>query len=32
MNAKSEVLMDIWTKFKENNIEIPLPQRELKII
>jgi small-conductance mechanosensitive channel len=32
MNAKSEVLMNIWTKFKENNIEIPLPQREIKIL
>ena len=32
MNAKSEVLMNIWTKFKEHNIDIPLPQREIKII
>jgi small-conductance mechanosensitive channel len=32
MNAKSEVLMNIWTKFKEHNIEIPLPQREVKMI
>lgn len=32
MNAKSEVLMNIWSKLKEHNIEIPLPQREIRII
>ncbi len=32
MLPKSEVLMSIWKKFKENGIEIPLPQREVKMI
>ncbi len=32
MNAKSEVLMNIWQKFKEHHIEIPLPKREVKIL
>ena len=27
----SEVLFEIWRKFKENNIEIPFPQRDLHI-
>jgi len=30
-NAKSEVLFSIWNKFKENDIEIPFPQRDLNI-
>jgi len=30
-NIKSEVLFSIWNKFKENNIEIPFPQRDLNI-
>ncbi|MDX2083514.1 MAG: mechanosensitive ion channel [Rickettsiales bacterium] len=30
MSAKSEVMMAIWQSFKENNIRIPLPQREIK--
>ena len=32
MGAKSDVMIDIFNNFKENNIEIPFPQRELKII
>ncbi len=31
-SAKSQVMLEIWQKFKENNIEIPLPQREVKVI
>ena len=30
-NVKSEVLFSIWKKFKDNNIEIPFPQRDLNI-
>lgn len=30
-NIKSEVLFDIWNKFKEHGIEIPFPQRDLHI-
>lgn len=30
-NAKSEVMFDLWHKFKENNIEIPFPQRDLHL-
>ena len=32
MGAKSDVMINIFNNFKENNIEIPFPQRELKII
>jgi small-conductance mechanosensitive channel len=32
MGPKSQVLMSIWNKFKENQIEIPLPQREIRNI
>lgn len=32
MSAKSEVMINIWEKFKENDIKISLPQREMKII
>ncbi len=28
-NIKSDVLLKIWDVFKENNIEIPYPQRDL---
>lgn len=28
--AKSDVMMSIWQKLKENNIRIPVPQREIK--
>ncbi|MCB1530560.1 MAG: mechanosensitive ion channel [Rhodospirillales bacterium] len=28
---QSEVMFDIWNKFKENGIEIPFPQRDLHI-
>lgn len=31
MGAKSDVMIEIYNKFKEHNIEIPLPQREIKI-
>lgn len=30
-NVKSEVMFGIWNKLKENNIEIPFPQRDLHI-
>lgn len=30
-NVKSEVMFSIWKKFKENDIEIPFPQRDLNI-
>ena len=30
-NIKSEVMFGIWNKFKENNIEIPFPQRDLHL-
>lgn len=30
-NVKSEVLFNIWNKFKENDIEIPFPQRDLHL-
>ncbi|MBP7710546.1 MAG: mechanosensitive ion channel [Rickettsiales bacterium] len=32
MRPKSEVIISIWEKFRENKIEIPLPQREIKNI
>lgn len=30
-NVKSEVLLKIWDKFQEHNIEIPYPQRDLHV-
>lgn len=30
-NVKSDVMFTIWKKFKENDIEIPFPQRDLNI-
>lgn len=30
-NVKNDVLFDIWNKFKENDIEIPFPQRDLHL-
>lgn len=30
-NVKSEILLRIWDKFHENNIEIPYPQRDLHL-
>jgi small-conductance mechanosensitive channel len=30
-NAQSEVMFSLWDKFKEHNIEIPFPQRDLHI-
>ncbi len=29
MQPKSEILLNIWQKFKENNIKIPFPQRDV---
>lgn len=31
MKPRSEVLINIWKKFAENGIKIPLPQREVKM-
>ncbi|MEX1036503.1 MAG: mechanosensitive ion channel domain-containing protein [Sneathiella sp.] len=31
IRPRSEVMFSIWRKFKENNIEIPFPQRDLHI-
>jgi small-conductance mechanosensitive channel len=31
LNVKSEILLSIWDKFKEHNIGIPYPQRDLHI-
>ncbi|HIF51594.1 MAG TPA: mechanosensitive ion channel [Thiotrichaceae bacterium] len=31
LNVKSEILLKIWDKFHEHNIEIPYPQRDLHI-
>lgn len=30
-NVKSEVMFNIWNKFKENNIEIPFPQQDIHL-
>lgn len=30
-NVKSHILLKVWDTFKENNIEIPFPQRDLHI-
>jgi len=30
-NVASELLLNIWDKFAENNIEIPYPQRDLHV-
>jgi small-conductance mechanosensitive channel len=30
-NLRSEVLLKVWDKFKEHNIEIPFPQRDLHL-
>ena len=32
VNVRSAILLKIWDKFKENNISIPYPQREVKVI
>ena len=29
--AKSDVMMSVWKKFKEHNITIPFPQRDIYI-
>ena len=31
-NIRSEVLLSIWDRFKKNEIEIPFPQRDIRII
>jgi small-conductance mechanosensitive channel len=31
-NLKSELLISIWQAFKDNNISVPFPQREVRII
>jgi small-conductance mechanosensitive channel len=31
INVKSEILLGIWDKFREHDIEIPYPQRDLHI-
>jgi small-conductance mechanosensitive channel len=31
MGAKSDVMIEVFNALKENNIEIPFPQREVKI-
>jgi small-conductance mechanosensitive channel len=31
LNVKSEILLGIWDKFREHDIEIPYPQRDLHI-
>lgn len=31
LGPKSDVMFSIWKKFKENNIEIPFPQRDIHI-
>ncbi len=30
-NVKSEILLNVWDKFNEHDIEIPYPQRDLHI-
>ena len=30
-NVKSDILLDIWDRFHENDIEIPFPQRDLHL-
>jgi small-conductance mechanosensitive channel len=32
MGAKSDVMIEIYNRFKEQNIKIPLPQREVKVV
>jgi len=31
LGTKSKILMKIWDSFKENNIEIPYPQRDVHL-
>jgi small-conductance mechanosensitive channel len=31
-NIRSEVLLGIWDRFKENGVNIPFPQRDVRII
>lgn len=30
MGAKSDIMTEVWTRFKDNDIKIPVPQREVK--
>jgi len=32
MSAKSDVMIRIWDKFRENGIRVPVPQRETRVI
>ncbi|MDP2247388.1 MAG: mechanosensitive ion channel [Nitrosomonadales bacterium] len=32
MSLQSEIYMDIWRAFKKNNVSIPYPQREVRIL
>lgn len=32
MGPKSDIMLEIWEKFKENDITIPFPQREVKMV
>lgn len=31
-SARNDILLEVWQKFKENNITIPYPQREVRIV
>ncbi len=31
-SARNDILLEVWQKFKENNIVIPYPQREVRIV
>jgi small-conductance mechanosensitive channel len=30
-NVESDVYLEVWKSFRDNNIEIPFPQRDLHI-
>ncbi|MBI1326573.1 MAG: mechanosensitive ion channel [Alphaproteobacteria bacterium] len=32
LNVKDEVLMNVWNRFKAHNIEIPFPQRTVRVV
>jgi len=32
LQPRSDVMFSIWNKFKEHNIQIPFPQRDIHII
>jgi len=31
-NVRSEVMLKVWDKFRENGIEIPYPQRDVHVL